>query len=440
MARTNPEMLAAFLALINTQMERKRDRSIAEEGRAFELAMNKMLLETRHKQEQSNVFLEQRLREISTIQERISKKKDDLSALGILSEGIKSTGAASVIEQSVMKGQATITKDQQEVTALEKDAYSNLGQKKVELTDYENTLGKLKADYDAGFADDFTAIYIVEAGSTAHPDWIASGRINSEEYNMWRTNLPKGSPTDRLLYATFEKKPAFEQGVKARAAQVAMENVKLRQPQIERAIPTTHISLTSGGKIEGTYEELARAIIEGTASLKDLTPTAREKIIPILNSWGYSSIMSLEKQTELRDIQQGMRDVLERWGKVPESYKGYFEGAGSKLLGAGKWQPDVARFEASSKIIGMQLTRLYEKGRISDQDRIFYLSLMPNLRMNKVAAEASADELIKRLETKLLSGGNKLQTQETTLPISTKPILQTKEEEWLDQQNYRERQ
>jgi len=56
----------------------------------------------------------------------------------------------------------------------------------------------------------------------------------------------------------------------------------------------------------------------------------------------------------------------------------------------------------------MQITRLFEKGRISDQDRIFYLSLLPNLAMTKSAATASLAELKKVLQEKVSSITNEV--------------------------------
>lgn len=38
----------------------------------------------------------------------------------------------------------------------------------------------------------------------------------------------------------------------------------------------------------------------------------------------------------------------------------------------------ATQYSAGRKIVGMQLTRMFEKGRISDQDRAFYLSTIPN--------------------------------------------------------------
>ena len=75
--------------------------------------------------------------------------------------------------------------------------------------------------------------------------------------------------------------------------------------------------------------------------------------------------------------------------------------------------------EYAAKIVGMQLTRLYEKGRISDQDRIFYLSIMPNIRMNEAAATSGANELIRLLEEKLVNQVNELEIGGASTGAST---------------------
>ena len=82
----------------------------------------------------------------------------------------------------------------------------------------------------------------------------------------------------------------------------------------------------------------------------------------------------------------------------------------SEKFGVEDFDKATAAFNSTAKIVGMQLTRLYEKGRISDADREFYLSLMPNLRMSEAAAEANTKELIRLLEQKLSNQVKELKT------------------------------
>jgi len=147
--------------------------------------------------------------------------------------------------------------------------------------------------------------------------------------------------------------------------------------------------------------ELAKAVLDGTITLKDLTPTQRTAIAPILNSEGYKSAISVEMKQDIESISKGLDDTLRLLEDVSGVYKGKVQGWISEKLGAEDWNEKVAAFNSSAKIVGMQLTRLFEKGRISDQDRLFYLSLMPNLQQNKAAAEASVRELKNRLNSKI---------------------------------------
>lgn len=158
-----------------------------------------------------------------------------------------------------------------------------------------------------------------------------------------------------------------------------------------------------GGTI--TYEQLspiAKAIVDGTAKMTDITPTMREKIIPELNAYGYSRIVSAEIRKDISEIVNGMDAIIEQRKKIPGKYKGYAQGWITEKLRLELIVPEIQTFIAATKVVGMILTRLFEKGRISDQDRIFYLSIMPNLRQTPESAQASADEL-KRLLT--IKGG-----------------------------------
>lgn len=169
--------------------------------------------------------------------------------------------------------------------------------------------------------------------------------------------------------------------------------------------PTGGAGVTpTGDVVDITAEQLsplAKAIYNGTLSLKDITPTQRGEVAPELDAVGWSSAVKNEQKADFATTKSGMDAVLVAWKGVPNYYKGYLQG----YLGneAAKWDERVAKFNASKGIVGMQLTRLFEKGRISDQDRIFYMSLMPNLRMNEQAAVAGAKELQARLDEKLLA-------------------------------------
>ena len=147
---------------------------------------------------------------------------------------------------------------------------------------------------------------------------------------------------------------------------------------------------------------LAKAIFDGTIGLKDITPTQRAQIAPELNSVGYSNLVSSDNKQNVSYIKNEMVNVLDAWRGVPDNLKGVLQGRLGTIAKSGEWNEEVSKFNAAKGIIGMALTRLFEKGRISDQDRTFYMSLMPNVNINEEAAEAGAKELIRLLEQKLV--------------------------------------
>jgi len=169
-----------------------------------------------------------------------------------------------------------------------------------------------------------------------------------------------------------------------------------------------------------SYEQLsptAKLVVDGTFKLSDITPTQKQAIASELVAYGFTYAMAQADQQNVSYIKNQLmgggeitsdESVLGSWKKIPDQYKGLIQGAWGELIGK-KISPEVARFKASQGIVGMQLTRLYEKGRISDQDRIFYLSLMPNLYMNEAAAVAGANELVRLLQEKLTNQVNELE-------------------------------
>jgi len=152
---------------------------------------------------------------------------------------------------------------------------------------------------------------------------------------------------------------------------------------------------------------LAKSIYDGTIGLSDVTPTQRAAIAPELNAVGYSKAVTGEMKENVRFIKDGMGKLMTLWINVPGKFKGIIGGFFGEKLGT-KIDPKVASFKAQVGIIGMTLTRMFEKGRISDQDRLFYLSLMPNLGMNQVTAQAGADQLNKVLNDKVTQVSSEL--------------------------------
>ena len=146
---------------------------------------------------------------------------------------------------------------------------------------------------------------------------------------------------------------------------------------------------------------LAKSIWDGVLDIKDITPTQRAEIAPELNKAGWSKAVANEQKSDFSTTKSGLDATLASLRLVPNKYKGYLQGGLASIFGVGLYNPEVATFNADKGIVGMQLTRLFEKGRISDADRDFYMSLMPNLRMTEKSAEAATNELKLRLDEKL---------------------------------------
>lgn len=162
---------------------------------------------------------------------------------------------------------------------------------------------------------------------------------------------------------------------------------------------------------------LAYSVYVGTLGIKDLTPTMKAEVAPELTAVGYTSAITAESRQQVGFIKSQMALLMGKYYEVPGHLKGYLQGYFAQKTGARYYNSAVTEFDASVGIVGMALTRLFEKGRISDQDRIFYMSLMPNLRMSGEAAEAGQTELIRLLEEKLINQVKDLQT-ETITPSS----------------------
>ena len=179
----------------------------------------------------------------------------------------------------------------------------------------------------------------------------------------------------------------------------------------EVPITPTAIPIIPGATITpDQLSPIARMVYDGTYKLSDITPTQKAQIAGELQAVGYTYAMANEDKNTIAYIANEMKNVMSAWKAVPNEWKGYLQGIAGKYIGK-YTNPEVRKFEAAKGIVGMALTRLFEKGRISDEDRIFYLSLMPDLRtQDKATAQAGADELIRLLNEKMQSQLTELQT------------------------------
>jgi len=120
---------------------------------------------------------------------------------------------------------------------------------------------------------------------------------------------------------------------------------------------------------------LARQFYEGTYIPE--TPSQRDEIAKEVAGSGLD--LNNIGKTEAKAILLGMKQLKTLWDKIPNIKKGIIQGQGVFLEKNKKTNKEVAEFETLKNLLGMQLARLTEKGRMSDEDREFYLNIMPNL-------------------------------------------------------------
>ena len=226
MARTNPEMLAAFLALINTQMERKRDRSIAEEGRAFALAMQKMNLETQAKISQEKSILDQLIRDEGTYKTQADNIMEEIEGYAILGEGLTSIGGQKLYAEKVQELQAKLTNLKQGRNDIEKqrnDKAGNLFKLKSIVSDARD----IKKDRDAGFADEPTAQYLMDIQKKIDPrkDVISQHTTSVDEIDKIVNSLNPNDPVEGFVYQKLQN-PVYRIGVVEKMGVLGKEGIK----------------------------------------------------------------------------------------------------------------------------------------------------------------------------------------------------------------------
>ena len=175
---------------------------------------------------------------------------------------------------------------------------------------------------------------------------------------------------------------------------------------------TTPTTITPGEPLTpDQLSPLAKSVFDGVVGLKDLTPTQRAEIAPELNAAGWVSNLSTQDTQTVSFIREQMVNLMNSWKNVPQRYKGAIQGRLTAKGWIGNDSAEVSTFKSALGVVSQTLANLMEKGRLTDQDRIFYMSLMPTfIQTKEPAAQASADEMIRLLNQKLTSQRNELET------------------------------
>jgi hypothetical protein len=93
-----------------------------------------------------------------------------------------------------------------------------------------------------------------------------------------------------------------------------------------------------------------------------------------------------------------------------------------KLGGVVPLRPEKGKIEALRKLLGMQIARLYEKGRMSDQDRAYYLGLLPtpaDAIASPEYAKSTLDQVIAMLGSKYSSEGSMMEANYDSVGVGS---------------------
>lgn len=157
--------------------------------------------------------------------------------------------------------------------------------------------------------------------------------------------------------------------------------------------------------VPGYVKKFINNLQSSTGSIDKLSPLAKQfyegKYVPQtpsqidkMSQEIADAGLELPAGLEPKMVIKGVMDVVDLLKKVDNKYRGQVQGRVAELSKAEERNKDVQNYKTAASIVGMVLTRMFEKGRISDEDRKFYLGLMPNLRQqDNTIAEESAMEL-----------------------------------------------
>src|SRR3990167_568110 len=151
---------------------------------------------------------------------------------------------------------------------------------------------------------------------------------------------------------------------------------------------------------------LAKAVISGTGSLKDMTPTDKSKVISELYTVGFNP-----HDVVIRKL-NGLADS---WENIPQGYKGLVQVRTTPWATSADVQS--AEFESAKEVLTRIVARLNDVGMLSDQDVASYKKAMPSRGDRNIEVVKSK---IEGLKTAL--GGSKKQTtsgKETVLMVGS---------------------
>ena len=120
------------------------------------------------------------------------------------------------------------------------------------------------------------------------------------------------------------------------------------------------------------------------------TPSQYDTLVDELADAGLELPFNLDAKAIISGIYESYRLLT----KIPDDKRGQIEGRFQEYTAGEERDEDVQAFKSQVSMVGMFMARLIEKGRMSDDDRKFYLKQMPSLKQSDDAiAKKSAETL-----------------------------------------------
>lgn len=123
--------------------------------------------------------------------------------------------------------------------------------------------------------------------------------------------------------------------------------------------------------------DISKAILSGSGSIKDLTPTQKADVLAEMYNVGFNPQQYVVSKLE---------GLLGLWNQIPQGQKGLLQGA---LNPATYFSPAVKEFESSRNVITRIVARLNDVGMLSDQDVKDYKDAMPSKYDNNPAVASA---------------------------------------------------
>lgn len=129
----------------------------------------------------------------------------------------------------------------------------------------------------------------------------------------------------------------------------------------------SNIDLTSPESIAALpVSKLTKAIMSGTGTMKDLTPTAKETVLQEMYSVGFNP---------QQYVMNRLGNLVSMWSNIPDDQKGLIQGA---KFWSTYTVPEVGAFESAKNVLTRIVARLNDVGMLSDQDVADYKKAMPS--------------------------------------------------------------